>query len=213
MTRKRADDYEDKKRLILKRAAAIIARKGFEGATMMDVAKACNASKSHIYHYFLSKEELLYAIVHEHIAQQTSELRRIVAMALPAEQRFARFVESFMEGAARSRNEHLMLMNDVKFLARAQRERIREMEIELTRLLEQLLCEMNPKVTDDPQVRKPYALLLFGMMIWTFSWFHKGGHITPRELARRITELYGSGFVQLDASGNARHFAGHDTAT
>ena len=203
MTRSRADDYEDKKRVILEKAAALIARKGFDQATMLDVAKACHASKSHLYHYFPSKEVLLFAIVHEHIAQQTAELRRIVALPLPAAERFAQFVDCFMQGAARSRNEHLMLMNDLKFLPKPERERVRAMEVELTDLLEQVLREMNPDLMREPRARKPYALLLFGMMIWTFSWYRKSGEVSPRELAMRIAELYTGGFLQLDAAGKA----------
>src|SRR3954469_17638223 len=110
MTRVRADDYEDKKQVILEKAAALIAEKGFDVATMMDVAQSCGTSKSHLYHYFPSKEDLLYAIVHDHITRQTADLERIVRQPLPAAERFNQFVESFMQGAALSRNEHIMLM-------------------------------------------------------------------------------------------------------
>jgi AcrR family transcriptional regulator len=194
MTRVRADDYEDKKQVILDKAAALIAKKGFDVATMMDVAKACGASKSHLYHYFPSKEDLLYAIVLEHITRQVTELHRIVAQPLSAEDRFAQFVDSFVQGAARSRNEHVMLMNDLKFLPKPQREHIRKLEIEMTELMEGLLREMNPKVMQEQRVRKPYALLLFGMMIWTFTWYQRNGPIAPRELAERISELFVHGF-------------------
>jgi AcrR family transcriptional regulator len=194
MTRERADNYEDKKQLILKKAAALIARKGFDVATMMDVARACGTSKSHLYHYFPSKEELLYAIVQEHIAHQAAELARIVAQALPAEERFDQFVASFMRGAARSRNEHLMLMNDLKFLPRSHREKIRALEVEMTELVEGLLREINPDLMAEQRMQKPYALLLFGMMIWTFSWYRRSGSISPGELARRISKLFVHGF-------------------
>src|SRR5437868_10719262 len=55
MTRVRAHDYDDKRNVILSQAAALIARKGFDVATMMDVAEACGTSKSHLYHYFPGK--------------------------------------------------------------------------------------------------------------------------------------------------------------
>lgn len=197
MTRVRADDYEDKKQIILNKAAALIARKGFDVATMMDVAKACGASKSHLYHYFPSKEDLLYAIVHEHVTRQAAELKRILAQPLPAEERFAQFIDSFMQGAARSRNEHLMLMNDIKHLPKAQLDEIRRMEVEITELLDALLREMNPAIMAEKRMRKPYALLLFGMMIWTFSWYRRTGAISPRELAERISALFIHGFKGL----------------
>lgn len=197
MTRVRADDYESKRQTILDKAAALIARKGFDVATMMDVAKACGASKSHLYHYFPSKEDLLYAIVHEHIATQAAELNRIVAQPLPAEERFSQFVATFMQGAARSRNEHLILMNDIKFLPKAQLEEIRRLEAELTQLMESLLREINPEFMAEERLQKPYSLLLFGMMIWTFSWYRRAGSITPRELAQHISTLFVHGFKAL----------------
>ncbi|HVZ44218.1 MAG TPA: TetR/AcrR family transcriptional regulator [Ramlibacter sp.] len=197
MTRERAGDYEDKKQIILHKAAALIAQKGFDLATMMDVARACGTSKSHLYHYFPSKEELLFAIVHEHITRQAAELQRIVAQPLPAEDRFHEFIESFMQGAARSRNEHIMLMNDLKFLPKAQREQIRALEVAMTEQMEGLLQEINPKRMAHQRLRKPYALLLFGMMIWTFSWYRRTGPIPPRELAGIISELYANGFRNL----------------
>lgn len=197
MTRARADDYEDKRHFILGKAAALIARKGFDVATMMDVAKACGASKSHLYHYFPSKESLLYAIVHEHITLQAAELRRIVAQPLPAEQRFAQFVDSFVQGAASSRNEHLMLMNDIKYLPKSQHDEIRRLETETTELLGSLLSEINPELKAQEHAQKPYALLLFGMMIWTFSWYRRSGPISPGELAQRISALFVDGFKRL----------------
>lgn len=202
MTRVRADDYEAKRQTILNKAAALIARKGFDVATMMDVAKACGASKSHLYHYFPSKEDLLYAIVHEHITSQATELNRIVAQPLPAEERFEQFVDTFMQGAAHSRNEHLILMNDIKFLPKAQLDQIRRLEAHLTELMEGLLREINPEFMAEERLQKPYALLLFGMMIWTFSWYRRTGSITPHELAQRISTLFVHGFKALPQALN-----------
>jgi hypothetical protein len=64
----------------------------------------------------------------------------------------------------------------------------------MTELMETLLCEINSKLMDEKRVQKPYALLLFGMMIWTFSWYKRSGAITPRELAQRISEVFVHGF-------------------
>lgn len=197
MTRVRADDYDDKKQAILDQAAALVAKKGFGQATMLDVAKACGTSKSHIYHYFPSKEDLLYAIVHDHITRQAADLVRIVELPLPAQERFAQFVDRFMTGAAREREQHIILMNDLKYLPRAQLQEIRALEVRMTELLEGLLTEINPGLMRSERVRKPYALLLFGMMIWTFSWYRRRGPIAPKELAQRIAELFVDGFAAL----------------
>jgi hypothetical protein len=64
----------------------------------------------------------------------------------------------------------------------------------MTELMQSLLREINPSLMGEERVQKPYALLLFGMMIWTFSWYRRSGSITPGELAKRISDLFVSGF-------------------
>ncbi|MDR7093094.1 TetR/AcrR family transcriptional regulator [Hydrogenophaga laconesensis] len=194
MTRVRASDYELKKQVILDSAVTLIAQKGFDGATMSDVAAACGTSKSHLYHYFSSKEDLLYAIVKEHITEQVATLSAIVQEPRPAAERFRRFVDSFMQEGAKSRNHHLVIMNDIKFLPTVQREDVRKLERELMHLMVTLLREINPERMATPKVNSPYALLLFGMVIWSFTWYERNGPITPAELADRISALFLDGF-------------------
>lgn len=198
MTRVRADDYGDKKQSILDRAATLFARKGFELTTMVDVATACGTSKSHLYHYFPGKEDLLFEIVREHIAGQAVELSEIVALPLPAEERFQRYVSAFVTRAAHSRDEHLVLMNDLKFLPAARRKQVRKLETQLVDLMIGLLKEINPTLMLPDKVQAPYAMLLFGMIIWTFTWYQKSGAIAPAELAARISHLFVHGFKSGD---------------
>jgi TetR/AcrR family fatty acid metabolism transcriptional regulator len=47
---------------ILKSAESIFAKKGFQSATISDIAKKAKVSEATIYEYFSSKEELLFAI-------------------------------------------------------------------------------------------------------------------------------------------------------
>ncbi|VTU45549.1 HTH-type transcriptional regulator LuxR (plasmid) [Variovorax sp. SRS16] len=194
MTRERSEDYDSKKQLIIDRAAELFAKKGFELTTMVEVANACNASKSHLYHYFPAKEDLLFAVVSEHTRSLTDILSDVVSLPVPAEDRFARFVKTFVEKASESRNEHLVLVNDLKYLPDAKRKQMRKMEGDLVDMMIGLLKEINPAMMKAPKVQGPYALLLFGMIIWTFTWYRKTGEISPRELANRISQLFLFGF-------------------
>ncbi|WP_198552233.1 TetR/AcrR family transcriptional regulator [Macromonas nakdongensis] len=194
MTRERSENYDDKKELILRKAAALFAAKGYEITTMMDVAKACNASKSHLYHYFPAKEDLLYAIVKEHTTMLLSKLSHIQGQSAPALQRFERFVAAFVEVAADSRNEQLVLTNELGFLPPAKHKEMLAMEQEVVAMLIGLLQEINPQRMARVEVQTPYALLLFGMIIWTFTWYKKSGALKPTELAQHISDLFLNGF-------------------
>jgi AcrR family transcriptional regulator len=194
MTRVRADDYESKKQSILNRAAALFARKGFDSATMIEVAAACGTSKSHLYHYFPAKEDLLFAMVSEHITEQAAELSAIVELPLSAEERFSRYVSAFVKRATNSRDQHQVLMNDLHYLPDAKRKKVRKLERRLVDLMVSLLRDINPKLMEPVNVRGPYAMLLFGMIIWTFTWYQKSGAISPAELSERICQVFVHGF-------------------
>jgi AcrR family transcriptional regulator len=201
MTRVRADDYQDKKQLILDRAAALFASTSFETATMTGVASACGATKSMVYHYFASKEDVLHAIVSEYIEVLARELGAAVALALPAHERLGRFVEAFISRASISRDQQRILMNDLRFLPVARQRQIREQEVAIVAMLDGLLREVSPRAVADPKVRSSYSMLMFGMFIWTTAWYDRSGSLSPRELAARVTHLLLHGLDGLQFGG------------
>ena len=67
MARPRADDYEAKRQLIRERAAELFADHGFARTSIADVARACQCTKSLIYHYFDSKQAILHDLLAAHM--------------------------------------------------------------------------------------------------------------------------------------------------
>jgi AcrR family transcriptional regulator len=190
MTRPQASDYDDKKQLILDKAAELFGGHGFETTTMNDVALACGASKSHVYHYFARKEELLFAIVSEHIRSLAADLADIVHMPLAPDQRFRRLVRAFVECASASRNQHLVLMHDLKYLPEDQRDEVSALQSELLDMMDVAIREVNGQLLNGSETSKPYALMVFGTMIWTFTWYKPDGPIKPAELAARMADVF-----------------------
>ncbi|WBY03078.1 TetR/AcrR family transcriptional regulator [Ramlibacter tataouinensis] len=198
MTRSLASDHGVKRQTIMENAAALFARAGFESARLQDLATACGTSKSNLYHYFPRKEDLLHAIISEHIASTAGELDEIANGEGTAKERLVRFVRAFVQRAADKRNEHLVLTNDLKFLSELQQQEIRLVQAQAVDLLVELLNEINPRIMRSKRVRASYALLLFGTMIWTFTWYSKEGGMTPQELADRLADVFLHGFEDAD---------------
>ena len=48
-------------------AARLYGKRGFQGTSVADLAKACRTSKSLIYHYFPSKDDTLHAVMAAHL--------------------------------------------------------------------------------------------------------------------------------------------------
>jgi AcrR family transcriptional regulator len=59
--------------LLLQAAATVYARSGFDGATLDEVAAEAGFSKGAVYDHFGSKENLLMALMGEHLAEQVAE--------------------------------------------------------------------------------------------------------------------------------------------
>ena len=67
MARPQSPDYDKRRDAIVAAATHLYARQGFQGASVADLAKACATSKSLIYHYFPSKEDILYEVMAAHL--------------------------------------------------------------------------------------------------------------------------------------------------
>jgi AcrR family transcriptional regulator len=119
------DDYDAKTHAILDSAAALFAKVGYPSAKMQDIAKACGATKSMLYHYFPTKDDLLYAMLEEHLQRVIVALEEALAggPACTPHERFAAFVLAYTQKSAQSRRRHVSAMNDVKFLPKACRRR------------------------------------------------------------------------------------------
>ncbi len=67
MARPQSPDYDRRREAILEAAAHLYAKRGFQGASVADLAKAGGTSKSLIYHYFPSKDDILYETMATHL--------------------------------------------------------------------------------------------------------------------------------------------------
>src|SRR4051794_26776420 len=67
MARPQSPDYDKRREAILGAATRLYATRGFSAASVAELAKACRTSKSLIYHYFPSKDDILYAAMAAHL--------------------------------------------------------------------------------------------------------------------------------------------------
>lgn len=193
MTRVRSNDYEAKTQAILDSAAELFAKVGYPNAKMQDIAKACGASKSMLYHYFPTKDELMFAMLEEHLEKVIAGIEEATTLKGTNKERFTSFVRIYAQKSAQSRRRHVIAMNDVKFLPKALQTPLLKLETKVIELVAELLRELNPGLPDE--VYKPYTMLLIGMLNWTDTWYKPGGRMKPQELCDRISRLFMRGFL------------------
>src|ERR1700704_2639465 len=67
MARTRANDYDQKRLGILSRSAALFAAHGYTGTSITMIAEACGVSKALMYHYYSSKDAVLFDLLQDHL--------------------------------------------------------------------------------------------------------------------------------------------------
>jgi AcrR family transcriptional regulator len=126
MARTRAPDHETQRDQILELAAAKFAQTSYPSTSMADLAAASGTSKARLYHYYASKEAILFDLLDRY----TKRLMLIIAEVEGASQRrglteretFAELIRAFLSEYENSHSRHVALLNDVKYLVDAQRE-------------------------------------------------------------------------------------------
>ena len=198
MGRGRHAGYDGQREMILERAAALIARGGYPGTSMNQVAEACALSKATLYHYFRDKYELLVNIAEGHVTR----LRSIVDEALAEEStpagRMRALVRRLVEEYASAQNEHRVLTEDVKFLQPEDRERILGKEREVVAAFAQVVAALRPDLKE-AAMSKPLTMLLFGMVNWMFTWMKPQGRLAYEEMAPVVADLFLGGLEKVQA--------------
>jgi AcrR family transcriptional regulator len=201
MARSRASTYEDQSALILACAAELFARKGFSAATMNDVAAASAVSKATLYHYYRDKRSLLAQIALAHVQRLEALVREVKSHGRAPNEELQALIEHFMAAYANAQHEHRVLTEDVKFLGDDERH---EVEAAQRRVVAAFAGTIARVRADLKAQATPLAMLLFGMINWTFTWLKPGGAMTHAELAPMVVQLFAGGLPAVAAPSRAR---------
>jgi AcrR family transcriptional regulator len=193
MPRVRSDNYEAKAQAIMDCAATLFSKEGYPSAKMQDIATACGATKSMLYHYFPTKDDLLFAMLQEHLERLLQSVEESLASTVKAKDKLRVLVEVYTQKSVQNRRRHMVAMQDVKYLPRKQQTPLLDMQRKLTHVVTQLLRELNPDLSESSY--KPYTMMLLGMLNWTDMWYCPSGSMKPKELCDRMSRLFMLGFA------------------
>jgi AcrR family transcriptional regulator len=189
MPRGKAPTFEAQRGAIQRAAARLFADQGFRGASMADLARACGVSKALLYHYYRDKEHLLFDAADSYLDTLIGIVAEVRARGLPPARHFASLVERFMQEYEHSQAQHIVLVQDVKFLRQAERTRVVAKEREVVEAFAQAIARLQPRFRRKA-LRLPLAMILFGMINWTFTWLRPDGPLAYRDMAKIVTDIY-----------------------
>jgi len=202
MARARAADYDGKRKAILHRSAGLFAEHGYDRASMAVIAKACGASKALLYHYYDSKEALLFDILHDHL-QELLDAIAAVPRDLKPRERIHALVSALLDAYRDADDEHKIQIYELTKLPASKRKVLIDMERRLVRDFAEAIAAVNPTIGADKMLLKPVTMSLFGMLNWHYMWFREGKALSREDYAELVTTLLIEGAAALTDGKNA----------
>lgn len=190
MARTRAEDFEEKQHQLLLTAAHVFASQGMDKASMSQIAVEAGVSKSLLYHYYPSKDALIFAIIHTHLEKLDHRLQQAVEPGLAPRQRLEKLVLAVLEEYRGADDQHKVQLNAGPALSDSQRARIHEVERRIIRHFSVIIREIQPELDKaERPLLMPVTMSLFGMMNWVYMWFRDGGPVSREDYAKVATTL------------------------
>ena len=198
MARKQAEDYGERRLNILNKASELFADKGYARSSISELATACNASKSWLYHYYPSKEAILYDIMRRHVTELATMAEDALASDVSPREKFRTLARNFMEIYVNAGSKHVILLNDRGCLPDDMRQEIMALQDQVVESVVSLIMELNPSLDKAKDYEKPITMAFLGMINWTYIWFKKDGPINQEQFADLAVEVFLNGFLALD---------------
>ncbi len=185
MARPIAADHDDKRSAILKAAAKLFASHGFDRASMAEIALACGVSKALLYHYYASKDQLLFDIIRAHLDDLVAAIEAVPKTLAPRE-RLAAMIHALLEEYRHADEEHQIQISDLKRLPPEMKAELVQRERVLVRQFSAALAGLEPILAARRELLTPLTMNLFGMMNWKFMWFRENGPVSHAAFAEMV---------------------------
>jgi AcrR family transcriptional regulator len=175
---------------IVDAAAKVFQRKGYHAATVQDIADAVGILKGSLYHHLKSKEDLLYLVVKEPIAEIYAAMAEVAGSDLPATEKVRRGILAHLESFDRHHPHLSVYLREREEIKRLYRQRLnlspKQYEGYWQKILREGIKSGEFRADLDVKVAS-YGLL--GMLNWSFKWYNPKGRLGFREVAEQFSTL------------------------
>ncbi|BEQ14148.1 TetR/AcrR family transcriptional regulator [Desulfoferula mesophila] len=177
-------------------AARLFAAQGYHATSLRELAEALGLNKSSLYHYFDSKQDLLYQLLDDYITEALAEIQALCAGEGDPEEKLAEFMRYYTRFYAKDLDRLALLVNEVDNLEPRLRKVLEKKERRYLAALEEIFAQLRDqgRLKDIPSSVAAFAF--FGMVHYTFRWYRPKGRVSPAELSEMFWEIFGSGILR-----------------
>jgi AcrR family transcriptional regulator len=185
---------------ICRTAAQIFRDRGFDATSVNDVARALGMTKAGLYHYFPSKEALLFEIMTFGLDRVRDDVITPVKGIRDPEERLRQIILRHARIATRGRGAIANLVDETRALPSGPRKKVEQRTRVYFDLVRDTLTELQAsgRLRDiDPTVG---AFSVLGLVLWLPRWFREGGRLSTDQVAADIANIAMNGLLRLDGA-------------
>ena len=201
MARTQAEDYAERRGEIVAKAARLFAEQGFHGTSISEVAEACGTSKSLLYHYYASKEDILFDAMHDHVKALLDAAEEVAKAKVQPEEKLRQLTHRFMTLYLTAAANQRVLVNELRHLPAARRKLVVGVQRRLLDIVEEILTALRPDLARQLTLKRPATMLYFGMINWMHTWLDPKGPAKPAAIADLTVNTFLEGLRNSELSG------------
>lgn len=184
--RRQAREY--KREAVLKTAVRLFNEKGFHATSLDDVARRLNVTKPTIYHYFKSKDEVLFECCRMGLEQIEAAVAEEVRASGNGRERLRVLMEKYAEIMTQDFGMSLIRTSDADLSEESWLE-LRRLKSRVDQTLRATIAEGVADGSLAPCDVRLAAFTIAGALNWIALWYDPQGPQSAEELARATAEL------------------------
>lgn len=202
MARPKSASHDLKREEILDVAAKCFAASSYPAASMSALAEALGTSKARLYHYYDSKQAILYDLLDRYTQLLVNLLQDVQVQSeqnqLSAKDAVHMVVKRFLQTYESSATRHIALLHSSQFLSQTQRTMVVQRQRHVVNALGDMLASAYPERVR-PHNKIALTMMLFGMINWTFTWLRPQGSLSYDAFAQEVIATLENGFTSATA--------------
>jgi len=188
-------DREDRLEEIYTKALELFVANGYDQTALSHIAKALGLTKAGLYHYFSSKEDLLFFVHERHMKRVYTPILEAAEKISDPEDRIVYFIKNYTLKAMTRDASARVLVHETHNLKTENRKKIDAVWRKGLDLIRHSLSEMENQGKVGNINKTFAAFALIGMCSWTFYWFDYEQQASGEELADTYARIFLKGVL------------------
>ncbi len=190
-------DAEQRKEHIANNAAKVFRQKGFQAASLQDVAEKSKLSKAGVFHYFKSKDDILaYILINyadDFIQKLTASIEESRKKGLPPQEAFKKLIGTYARLLSRDRDRRLIVLRERHQLSEKNKAELLKRERAIFRIMKDQLSEIcSLKKGLD---RSAITFMCIGMSHWLGYWYKEGKSLDLEDIIDQNVRIIFGGIL------------------